>query len=166
MSRRVLIPAGVLVLAAILGGGWWFTHSDAVDPTGTNVSSLHPGIGRTKYFGEVLSVKRPVKIVSVTPLVSPGAGADVDTFACKQRTPRMRIGSGGLGAAINECEDVRSASGAVVSKEGGWYLIARVIPSTEGKTVIRGFDVTYRDGWRRGHLKTTTTMVVRAAKDQ
>ena len=164
MSRRRLIAVVVVAMAAVFGGGWWFTHPDAIEPPGSISSAEHPGVNRTQYFGLIVSPKRPVRVVSVTPRVSPSGDADVDILACKHPPGTSRIGSG---ATIEDCEDVRSAAGAVISQEsGGWYLIARVIPTTENRTVIRGVDLSYRDGWRLGHYEGGNTVIVRAAKDQ
>jgi hypothetical protein len=155
-SRRVL---AMVAAAGIVAVGWWITQPAAVQPAG-NLTEVPVRPGGTTVFGSVATVQRPITVVSVAPRLEAGA-ATAEVLACRQARPRTRIGVVGPDEIREHCVRTAPAAGARISPEGGWYLIAAVTKESVEDVRINGFDITYRDGIRRGAQTSGEHLVLR-----
>lgn len=168
--RLVLGTAVVLLLVGVGGWvGWAWRHPDAFRPYGGSADALDPApVGRTTYFGLMGAEEVTTRVVltEASPRISLNtADATVEVLICDRRAGAP---AGGVGLQDEQMTHGVCDLGAVagVSLVPGGYpargVVVAVTPHRAGRVVVRGIDVRYDAGWRRGSQHIGLDAVLRA----
>jgi predicted RNA-binding protein with TRAM domain len=182
LSRR-LVAAGVVgVLALLAFGGHWATTADGLGAGGGALRAPAPAdkatyvdaalFGKWKYAsvptvmtteGATVSGPPPlqlgdvteVTITSVTPLVTENtAEADVAVLACARNSNRDWIsGTQDIAVACASAVPIDGVTARFYPLPHGAGIIAKITPHHAGIVRITGYDVTFTQGIRSGHVR-------------
>jgi hypothetical protein len=163
LGRR-LAAMGV-ALALIAGFTWWLINPSSLQPYGSGLQG-HAAVGETAHYAAYIAPEDgQVTLREVMPVVTQNtAGAVIEVTLCRQGEDADQYGGWG-GALSAHCVETAPVSGATLDSEPGPSgVVVSVTPQQPGIVTIEGFDVSYRDGWRRGlqragiRLDVTTTV--------
>lgn len=171
---RLRTTVFALLLAAGLGGGaWWATHPDVfTDDGGFSMTTVQEEVGRSYYAGLFGGVhdddRRELELRSATPVVTKNtADAEVELYLCEVDPEQGAVGVGTQHRVpTNVCvvfEPVAEGARFVVGDvEPRHELVVEVRATQPGVVKIRGMEVSYRDGLRRGTEVTGGHLTYRA----
>lgn len=164
-----------LVTALLLGvgsAGWWATHPDVFDDVGGYGSRSERDSGRTMYFGIVTTSlhdeRRDLELRSVRPVVRANtADAELTVYLC-EIDPDARFGS----VMAQRVPPTKTCSTFEPVTEGTRFLTGKGSPHQQlvlevrttrrGVVKVKGAEVSYRDGLRRGTELTGGYLTYRA----
>lgn len=143
-GRRIALLAGVLALALVAVGGWWWRSSpDTFEDWGAGIG-LPVRVDQAALVGTV-RVPEGVVLHWAEPAELSGV-ADIDFLACWYDG----VG-GGIGAvrdsAAPYCTSVEPLAG--VESDGNLQVVVQVVGSEPSEVVIEGIRLNYTDGWQR-----------------
>lgn len=173
LQRRawLLAPAAALVIG-LGGAGWWATHPDVFDEAGGYGFRTDRAVGRTMYFGIVTTSirdeRRDLELRSVRPVVRANtAEAEMTVYLCEidpdaqssavmaQRVPPTKV--------CGTFEPVTDGTRLLTGKGSPHQqLVLEVRTTQRGVVKIKGAEVSYRDGVRRGTELTGGYLTYRA----
>lgn len=150
--RRTRLTAAVAVLVASVAGlavlAWEWRHPDELVNNGS--TGMYARVGEVGWLGAGLlpsgAAVDSVTIHAAEPQVAAGQ-ADVQVWVC-----HLEPGDEGVGAVRGSldrsCSSHEPAAGARLA--GDDQLLLRITAEEPTRVVVRGIDVTYSAGWRRG----------------
>lgn len=168
---RLALPVALL---AVLGGtAWWATHPDVFDDAGGfGMTTVPEPVGQTYYAGivstSITDERRELELRSATPVVhSDSAGADIEVYVCEVDPTQDAVG---VGTQRKEPTDVcltfePAAEGTLLLTGGDaprHELVLAVTATRPGVVEVRGVEVSYRTGLRRGTEVTGGHLTYRA----
>jgi hypothetical protein len=161
-GRRVLAwaAASVLLLAAVVAGAWWLFHPDLLS-YGNAIHASDVAVGESMLFDSGISpatvddsgtsTPRTVTITKIVPRVQTNeAEAGLTLWLC------TRAGDTGVGSVAGDVRSRYCDPATQILDQAGAFtydrqqILVEITPSRPGQVVLRGFDVTYSDGLRRG----------------
>lgn len=166
--RAVLSAALALAVGASVFGVHWL-YSPHLIVRGGALISTPDTVGRTMYFGDIVFTSssprdRVVDLRSVTPRITTNtASAEVRMWVCAVGDAgQVGDGETSLGRCVHATpfapgrRDIGDAAGK-------FEVVAAITPRAPGVVEVRGFDVHYRDGIRRGHATTGIDIELRVS---
>lgn len=156
-SRRgaVVVVVGVLVLVLVLA--WQWRSPRAFHDHGNGIGGYNQ-VGTTALLdmGKPRSDLAPSELTihAVEPQVVSG-NATVDVLVCRYGSRSTGLGAGQGRDLDRFCADREPAEGARMTRDD--QLLLRVRSDEPGRVVVRGVEVTYSHGWRRGTQLTGPT---------
>lgn len=174
-SRRPVLRVAIpVVLVTALGvGGWWATHPDVFDDAGGfGMKTTDRSVGQTMYFGivstSIRDERHELDLRAATPVVSKNtAEAELEVYLC-ETTPESEYGEVGsqVEKPTNICrvfEPVTDGTRLLTGEgEPHHQLVLGVRATQPGVLKVRGIEVSYRDGLRRGTQVTGGHVTYRA----
>ena len=171
--RAWLLAVAGAVLLALGSTTWWVTHPDVFDDAGGfAITTVAEKVDRAYYAGIVVPPsnqdRRELELRSATPVVvKDTAAAEVEVYLCEVDPAQ---GAVGVGAQRREPTDVCSTfepvtdgTGLVVGEgEPRQQLVLMVRGTQPGVVKVRGVEISYRDGLRRGTEVTGGYLTYRA----
>ncbi|MEN8704592.1 MAG: hypothetical protein ABF306_00510 [Nocardioides marinisabuli] len=173
-SHRFRWTAVGLALALGAGGAaWWVTHPDVFgDAGGYSLSTAREEVGTSYYAGLVSppldAERRELELRSATPVVAKNtADADLEVYLCEVDPGQGAVGVGSQRTAPTDVcstfERVTDGTRLVVGGgEAYQELVIRVQAAQPGVVEVRGIELSYRDGLRRGTQVTGGHLTYRA----
>lgn len=173
-SHRFRWAAVALALALGAGGAaWWVTHPDVFPEDGSfGMKTVPEQVGTSYYAGLVsTSIKtehRELELRAATPVVTKNtADAEIEMYLCEVDPEQDLVG---VGSQRTEPTDVCAVfepvtEGTRFAIGGGeplHELVIRVQAAQPGVVKVRGIEVAYRDGLRRGTQVTGGHLTYRA----
>ena len=174
VQRRAWLLAVVGAVVLALGSTtWWVTHPDVFDDAGDYGVRADPRpVGRTMYFGIVTTSsrdeRRELELRSVTPVVRANtAEAELTVYLCEiapdspygaivgQRKRPSRV----CGTLEPVTDGMRFLTGKGTPRQ---QLVLAVRTTKRGVVKVKGAEVSYRDGLRRGTEVTGGYLTYRA----
>lgn len=154
--RRRRLLAALLACVLVASGAlvWWVRSPQAFPAYGNEVSYQRAlPAGRGMAVGMLGMVRPPdVVIDRVSARVAEGsAPVAVDAVVCVHRTRGSGVGLVLLGELSEFCSQVLPIAGRnLAAFPRGADIVLSVVPLAPGHVTIRGIDISYRQGVRRG----------------
>ena len=162
---RWLTAALVLVVAIVACAQWWrinatpFPQVSVVATTPVRASVGEP------HHHRALPVLPAVEVHRADVVLAPGSPPAATAVSVCQREPEDDLFGSATGDLSRFCRRITPLAGQDLSAlreapDLEAYLVVTVVPLAPGELRVEGVDVSFSDGFRRGHQRTGAAVVL------